>query len=180
MSYGKYEKKGKPLAFLTVTLIVLLVLVCSFSGVAAYLAKGPANNAVNSFEAAQPLNAQVVVQDGKSCVDVGDPGYAVYVRAAVIPNWKQDGSVILTAPDNFTITPGEDWVKHTDGFFYYTKPISSGLTSPIYTSVTANRDPGGEIEVDVAVQAIQALGTTDAVDAVTAVLDAWGVQPDDL
>ena len=129
MSYGKYEKKGKPLAFLTVTLIVLLVLVCSFSGVAAYLAKGPANNAVNSFEAAQPLNAQVVVQDGKYCVDVGDPGYAVYVRAAVIPNWKQDGSVILTAPDNFTITPGEDWVKHTDGFFYYTKPISSGLTS---------------------------------------------------
>ena len=179
MSRGKYQKKGKPLLAVAITLTAVLVLVCSFSGVIAYLSRS-SDDTVNGFESAQPPIPQVVQQNGYSCVDVGDPGYAVYVRAAVVPNWKLDGDVILATPNDFVITPGADWVEHTDGFFYYTKPISSGCTTPIYTGVTSNSKPGGAIDVDVAVQVIQALGTTDGSDPITAVLDAWGVQPENL
>lgn len=179
MSRGKYQKKGKPLLVVAVILVAVLVLVCSFSGVIAYLARS-ADDVVNAFEPAHPPAPQVVRRNGYSCVDVGNPGYAVYVRAAVVPNWKLDGNVILATPNDFVITPGADWVEHADGFFYYTKPISSGCTTPIYTGVTSNSKPGGAIDVDVAVQVIQALGTTDGADPITVVLDAWGVQPDEL
>ena len=179
MRRGKYQKQVKGYLIWAVALVAL-VLACSFPGVVAFLAKSPAGDAVNIFEAAQPPLPQVVLQDGYSCVDVGDSGYAVYVRAAVIPNWKEQEGVVVMTSNGFSITPGPDWVEHTDGFFYYTKPISSGRTSPIYTAVTAGSKPGGTLEVDVAAQVIQALGTTDGSDPLTAVLDAWGVQPESL
>ena len=180
MSRGKYQAKRKPFPVLAVVLLLVLAVSLSSVGVAAYLAKISEKETVNDFEVAPLPTPQVVMEDDIAYVDVGQPGYAVYVRAAVVPNWTASGNVILVAPSDFVITPGDHWVAHTDGFFYYTKPISAGLTSPIYTQVTATGNPGGTMEVDVAVQVIQALGTTDDTPSITAVLDAWGVQPEDL
>ena len=74
-------------------------------------------------------------------------------------------------------TVGSGWFKHTDGFYYYTKPISAGLTSPVITQVESNAEFAGSLGIDIAVQVIQALGTTDGQYEQTAVFDAWGVQP---
>ena len=104
----------------------------------------------------------------------------MYVRAALIPNWKHNDEVIPAPPDGFTFDLGEDWVLHSDGFCYYTKPIHTGRTSEIYTAVHWTQTRNGSLDVDVSAQVIQALGTTDAQDPQTAVFDAWGVQPEDL
>ena len=178
MGRGKFQSKARPLSALTLLLLVLLVVAMSSVGVAAYLAKSSDSNVVNTFSAAAAPAPQVVTRDGKSCVDVGNPGYAVYVRAAVVPNWTHNGAVLPVAPSTFTITPGENWFAHTDGFLYYKLPVSSGVTGPIYTGIGTTEKGNGSIMVDVAVQVIQALGETDGPDVETAVLNAWGIQPD--
>ena len=178
MGRGKFQSKAKPVPALTLLLLVLLAVAMSSVGVAAYLAKSSERDVVNTFTAAATPAPQVVSRDGRSCVDVGDPGYAVYVRAAVVPNWTHNGAILPVAPDTFTITPGENWFAHSDGFLYYKLPVSSGVTSPIYTGIGTTEKGNGSITVDIAVQVIQALGETDGPDAQTAVLNAWGIQPD--
>ena len=180
MSRGKYQSKRKPFPILSVALIVLLVGALTSGGAVAYLAMSPENNVTNTFVQASPPNPQVVNQDGKYCIDVGDPGYEVYVRAAVIPNWKYGNEIVPASPSSFSFTAGDDWILHTDGFFYYAKPISTGCTSSIYTKVDASENPGGILCVDVAAQAIQAPGETDGPDFETAVYNAWRIQPESL
>ena len=77
MGRGKFQSKARPLSALTLLLLVLLVVAMSSVGVAAYLAKSSDSNVVNTFSAAAAPAPQVVTRDGKSCVDVGNPGYAV-------------------------------------------------------------------------------------------------------
>lgn len=176
MSRGKYQSKEKSLPVLLLVVALLLIAAMSTGGIVAYLATAPEKGVTNTFVLASPPKPQVVAnQDGNYCVDVGDPGYEVYVRAAVVANWKYGNEIIPAPPSAFSFTPGEGWVLH-DGFFYYTKPIASGSTSAIYTAVTASANPGGVLHVDIAVQAIQAPGGTDETDTM-AVINAWGVDP---
>ena len=46
------------------------------------------------------------------------------------------------------------------------------------TGIGTTEKGNGSITVDIAVQVIQALGETDEPDAQSAVLNAWGIQPD--
>ena len=127
-------------------------------------------------------------------VDVGDPGYAVYVRAAIVVNWEQNGDenknhFHATAPvagTDYTIslnTGADDpWFLGTDGFYYHKAMVSSGATSNLIETckVVSGKAPDGyHLDVKIIAQTIQALGTTDAVDAngnpTPAVEDAWKV-----
>ena len=158
-----------------VLLIVLLMAGLSTGGAVAYLAKS-ADPVTNTFEIAK--NPTLTVNEDNS-VTVGAFGYAVYVRAAVVPNWKNGNNVIATT-SAFTVNLAVDsnWFLHEDGFYYYKLPVQSGgTTTQIFESVTADPTTNYTLTVDVAVQAIQALGTTDVGDE-TAVLNAWKVQPD--
>lgn len=171
MSRGKYQRKRKPFPLVAVMLIALLVLGISSGGTVAYLSKAADKEVTNTFETAP---APTVTVNEDNSVSIGDHGYAVYVRAVVVPNWKYGDQVVAAAPGEFTITAGTDWVLH-NGFYYYTKPIAKGTTTPICSVTAGNTD---NLVVDIAVQVIQALGTTDADSTKTAVLDAWGIQPD--
>ena len=173
MSRGKYQNKRKPFPILPVVLIALLVVALTSGGAVAYLAKS-ADPVTNTFKMAPDPTLTV---DADNIVTVGNIGYAVYVRAAVVPNWKYSDRIIAADPASFSIEPGDNWF-YTDGFYYYKLPVQSGgTTSPIYTAIKTTSNPGGMLEVDIAVQAIQALGTTDD-DNKAAVLDAWDIQPD--
>ena len=170
MSRGKYQNKRKPFPILPVVLIALLVVALTSGGAVAYLAKS-ADPVTNTFKMAPDPTLTV---NADNSVTVGNIGYAVYLRAAVVPNWKNGNNVIAVSPDKFTVTKGTDWFHHSDGFYYYTKPISNGTTSPICT-VTGDNPGNYTLSVDIAVQAIQALGTTDRTPEISAVLDAWGI-----
>ena len=177
MSRGKYQNKRKPFPILPVVLIALLVVALTSGGAVAYLARSGNDPVTNSFVKTPNPSITVDNDDYSVTVNTGnaDHQYAVYLRAAVVPNWKNGNNVIAVSPDKFTVTKGTDWFLHSDGFYYYTKPISNGTTSPIYTAIETTSNPGGMLEVDIAVQAIQALGTTDETPEILAVLDAWGI-----
>lgn len=182
MSRGKYQAKPKGLPILTVALIVLLAVAIISGGTVAYLAKSAAKPAVNTLLADQNPVVEITNTNGKHYVTVKNTGYAVYLRAAVVVNWKNDTNVIAAPPSDFTIDPGDGWVYH-NGFYYYTAPVTNNLETSLIVldAVEASAQKANyTLTVDIAVQAIQALGTTDGTPEELAVLNAWGVQPESL
>ena len=61
-------------------------------------------------------------------------------------------------------TLGEGWVKHTDGYYYYTKVLETGAdTTPVFDSIViptalTNGDGETEFHIDVQAYAVQAQG----------------------
>lgn len=175
MSRGKYQSKPKGLPILTVVLIALLAVAVISGGTVAYLAQSAASPMTNTFQTTP--NPTLTVNDNYSVsVSTGDDNrkYEVYLRAVVVPNWKSGDNVIAVSPDEFTVAAGTDWFLHSDGFYYYKKSISNGTTGPI-CAVSGDNPGSYTLSMDIAVQAIQALGTTDGTPEKSAVLDAWGI-----
>ena len=128
----------------------------------------------------------------KVYVDVGNPGYAVYVRAVIVASWKKDGQVysqvysqapILGTDYSLSINE-EGWIKGEDGFYYHKEmvvydgenEVSKRTSDLINECKQLTSSPEGyTLHVEIIAQTIQALGTTDNDDNVYAVEDAWGV-----
>ncbi len=154
----------------------------------------------NTFSAAEygePSISDNVEKNGSGhfvknnlAVIAADEGYPVYVRAELVVTWQNaDGIVYGSQP-----VPGTDyaleydtdkWVKASDGFFYYTEKVESGShTAPLIGAQQAleqlsSAPVGYTMHVEVISETIQAVGNTDD-DSASAVLSAWGVQPDQL
>ena len=127
------------------------------------------------------------------CVDVGTPGYEVYVRAVIVATWEKDGDVFAKQPSPDTdyvlqlnVGDGKDWFLGTDGFYYYRYPVQSGAqTDPLVLTYQmcddADVPDGYQLHLQILSQTIQAEGTTDAslgLQGTPAVTDAWGVSVD--
>ena len=95
-----------------------------------------------------------------------------YIRAMIVANWcTADSKVVKTASPTYVGLPGSDWVKHSDGFYYYTKHVAPDqTTSMLFTKCEQGTVPEGEdhLEVNIICQAVQ---STPA----NAVTEAWGV-----
>ena len=95
-----------------------------------------------------------------------------YIRAMIVANWcTADSKVVKTASPTYVGLPGSDWVKHSDGFYYYTKPVAPDqTTSMLFTKCEQGTVPEGadHLEVNIICQAVQ---STPA----NAVTEAWGV-----
>lgn len=125
------------------------------------------------------------------CVDVGESGYAVYVRVAIVVTWKNaDKEVygqIPVAGTDYTIklNVGDDapWFYNSkDGFYYLESMVYSGKTEELIRScyqTAAAPETGYTLHVEIIAQTIQAKGSTDRLDEngnpIPAVTDAWGV-----
>lgn len=113
-------------------------------------------------------NAPDVVKETDGTVDVeNNDDQSVYVRAAVIVNWKMedDGSFFGSNPVedmDYTFTSGNDWFKAADGFYYYSNPVPAGQEAPdlikLFTPVEGRAPEGCTLSVTVSVQTIQAAG----------------------
>ncbi len=121
---------------------------------------------------------EVAVRDGKAVV--GDIGYSVYVRAAVVVNWKDDSGNILgrntEEGTEYTFNSDSGWFKAADGYYYYKSAVESGgETNSLISGFTAIADApkGYSLSLDVSAEVIQCAGWTDdyGTPAVTAV---WG------
>ena len=95
-----------------------------------------------------------------------------YIRAMIVANWcTADNKVVKTATPTYVGLPGSGWVKHTDGFYYYTKPVAPNqTTSMLFTKCEQGTVPEGadHLEVNIICQAVQ---STPA----AAVGEAWKV-----
>lgn len=113
----------------------------------------------------------------KSNVHIQNTGNALsYIRAAVVANWMDaNGKIFNVAWTPASITTGTNWVKGTDGFYYYTSKVKGGavITNDLFTSYTAGNPPTGvpssaHLEMSIIVQAIEAASLSDAQKA------GWG------
>ena len=171
MRHGKYQKRTISPAIWIV--LILAVLGMSFGGARAYLSHA-GGEVENSFTT--EVHPTITVSDDYK-VTVSNTNYAVYLRAAVVVNWKSEGTgnllaALPAAGTDYTV--GSDWVKQ-GGFYYYKQAVTNGeINSPV-VSLTASTKDGYTLIADVAVQAIQAVGQTDSDSPVDAVFDAWGI-----
>ena len=169
---------------------VLLVAAITAGSVVAYL-KLNTGTVQNDFSVA-PEHTPVIdesfdgtiKQDVK--VDIGNPGYAVYVRAAIVITWKNtDGNVLGQAPvkdsDYVIELNTEAWFEE-GGFYYCRNYVNSGNDSPVLIESVKLKDgavvPAGyTLNVEIITQTIQAAGKTDDTET-PAVTDAWGITVD--
>lgn len=181
MSRGKYQAAPKPIPAAALILAVLVLLGTMIGGAAAYLSAS-ADAVANRFEAA-PVPTVTVLENNS--VAVTDPGYALYLRGTVLANWvhKDTGNILAQNPQegtDYQLELGDGWAK-SGGFYYYTAPIQSDFTTaPMVTITIVTSKTGYQLVLKVMTQTIQAVGQTDAEPPVNAVVDAWGVQPEDL
>lgn len=149
------------------------------------------NGVTNTFTAAAEKNPTITEnfqaggwEKANVQVNVGNPGYAVYVRAKVVVNWtNEEGNVLaLYLPEkgvdkDYSITYNTtDWFEGNDGYWYYKKPISSGSTKDLINKCEVLRAApisGYTLQVDILTQTIQVAGVT--ADGKPPVEEAWGV-----
>lgn len=128
-----HRRSGKSAALLVSLLLIIGVTV---GGTIAFLmdSDGPMHNLFNSSQVTTYVDETL---DGTTKKDVkiqntGDTD--AWIRAAVVITWQDaEGNVYGQAPvvdTNYTAwTPGTDWEKGTDGFYYYTKPVAAGAAT---------------------------------------------------
>lgn len=131
----------------------------------------------------------------KVSISVGDTDYPVYVRAAIIFNWKQEGDkgllyfkkpvsdIDYKLEWNAAKWEFSDPDNGGDGYYYYKHPVSSGGTTDYLINkceqLNAFTDELGNeytLNVEIIAQTVQAVGHTDD-DTLMAVEDAWGRKP---
>lgn len=130
----------------------------------------------------ETLNGKV-----KSDVKAKNTGTApAYIRAAVDIYWHQDGTRLWDEPkeepkgeadyeiawsvaDASGANSAYNWVKASDGFYYWTSPVAPGAeTGVLINRVTELKaTEGRNLVVDISTQAVQAMPDE-------AVHDAWG------
>ena len=191
---GKYRRKKRTMPLASWVLILMAVLSLSTGAVVAYLAAST-GAVTNTFTAAQSKNPVILetmseneLTKSNVAVSPNNPGYAVYIRAAVLINWKntENGNVLAKAPVegiDYEVDKGDSgWFEH-GGFYYYTDMISDAAevndqTGNLIDSITVKNpapEDGYTLNVEIITQTIQALGTTDDGD-IPAVQNAWGIE----
>lgn len=188
---GKYQKRSKGIPFFGWILLAVLILSLSAGSVVAWLSLS-GDHVSNSLTRDADQNP-VISEDFKNnikknvCVSVGDTGHAVYVRATILVNWKneRDGNVLAYAPvlgTDYTLDMNEtDWFLK-DGFYYHRALVNSqGSTETLINACQLKNGvipPADyELNVEIIAQTIQALGTTD-MENKPAAEAAWGITVD--
>ena len=175
MRHGKFETPRRQFSPTVWIVLLLAVTAMSLGGVGAYLLHSTEQPVTNTF--VTEAIPQISVSDDYK-VTVSNTNYPVYLRAAVVVNWKSTNgkTVLATMPVEGTdYTVNKDWELKDGNFYYYNRSVTNEtIKAPI---VTVNGTKTNyELVVDVAVQAVQAVGTVDG-GTTLAVEDAWGLTP---
>lgn len=170
--------RAKTWKALIVAALAVVILTAAVGGTMAWLST-KTQDLTNTFEPAK-VTCKVVepgwvngTSTTKSNVSIQNTGTTdAYIRAMIVANWcTADNKVVKTASPTYEGLPGSDWVKHTDGFYYYTLPVAPNqTTSMLFTKCEQGTVPEGadHLEVNIICQAVQ---STPA----NAVTEAWGV-----
>lgn len=166
---------GRKALILMVSLVAILAV--SVGGVLAWLATS-SGEVKNTFA---PGDTEIKIEEKfennvKSNVYVINKGnIPVYIRANLVFTWKDSAGNIIEKPADATLTVTPEnptgWVKGSDGFWYYTKPVAvKGSTTNIIKKATIEfpEGKGYKMDLEVMAQSIQA-EPKDAVEG------AWGV-----
>lgn len=179
------------LSILLITIVTFLI-VTAISVGASYLKNS--GEVKNFFSPADSVTPKIVEKFKESdntvkedvYFEVGDTGYPVYVRAAIVITWQdKDGIVYFSKPTSNTDYEIDlnltDW-ELRDGLYYYKKSVVSGGETSILINkceqIKAAPVDGYTLSVEVIVQTVQAIGYTDGENGTPekeAWKDAWNI-----
>ena len=156
---------------------LFLIVFAMIGSTVAYLVTGT-GELVNTFTPAKTgsdIIDETFKNNVKENVRVTNNGdIAVYVRAREVIYWVDKDSYILATPPadgTYTVTysNSENWIKGTDGFYYYKTSVGAGTSTDILIQNVTWIPPknGEKLIVDIIAETIQL--TPDE-----AVLQAWG------
>lgn len=150
-------------------LSLILVLGLSVGGTLAFLIDdtAPVTNIFTPGEIKTDIteNFNEQVKENVCIKNTAESDVAVYIRAAIVANWVDvSGNIIAPAEENEDYTPFESedgWVKHSDGYYYWTEPVAPGTsTGELIDSCQpyADAKPEGadHLQMTILSQAIQA------------------------
>lgn len=170
MYKGKYSRERKRRPALWAALALALVLTLTAGGTLAYLVSNT-GAVTNTFTPAKPKIEIVEKFDGevKKEITVKNTGdINVYVRVMLVASYQDAAGVCGTHADKVpsSVLPDSDynntdWVKGSDGYYYYRTALASGATTNNLlakgkTIVLNQQENCCKMHVDVLAQAIQA------------------------
>lgn len=158
-------KRKSPLALL-VLVMVMVGLVAG--GTLAYLLTST-NAITNTFTPASTTPDIVEEFDGteKSSIIIQNSGTAAaYIRVALVGNTVDASGHVTGGFDVSVTTLGANWVKASDGYYYYTLPVAGGYSTGELLGSKIVLAEGQTVTV--LAQSIQA-------EPAAAVQEAWGV-----
>lgn len=190
MYQGAYQSKKPPVRRRrrrshkpTLLMMALAIVLGAFAGTTVAYLFTNTDALTNTFK---PANVTTEITEDfknnvKNNVQVKNTGdIDAYIRAAVVVTWQDDqGNVHPTAPvaeTDYTVTFPADtgWVKHTDGFYYYTTAVKTNATTGILLTnckpVEGKAPEGYYLSVEILASAIQS-------EPASAVVEAWGFNP---
>ena len=163
-----------------IIIVALLLAISTATGVTVAYIFTDTTPVENSFE---PVYVSCAIEEEfngttKSNVKVKNTGdINAYIRATFVVTWTNENNNVLgqmpVLGTDYSLALGsEKWMLGSDGFYYYTLPVSSKTSTEILISeitVIGTAPSGYSLSVHVAATAIQS-------EPIRAVTDAWGVQ----
>ena len=165
-SNGSHAGKAAKSSALIIALALILVL--AVGGTVAYIFT-QTDPVINTFT---PTEAKITVdektnnnQKTEIIVKNNSTGVPVYIRVALVANMIDKDENVTGAASVPTFTLGKDWIKGSDGYYYYTKAVPVGESTG--NLLKAPMELSENMQVVILADAIQAMPKQ-------AVIDAWG------
>lgn len=175
----KSGRQGIRMNRTAVLLIAVILLISTAVGSTVAFLATKTEPVENSFEYAD-VSCKVMQDndtDGSSIVQVRNTGtISAYIRVAVVANWMEGDYIAASVSEEYSYhltCSSANWVRGTDGFFYYLLPVAPDASTDgsLLCTVTCPENPEYTLSVEVLTEAIQ---STPA----SAVNEAWGVRVD--
>ena len=157
------QRSRKNTRIITLLIALLLFSALAVGGTVAWLTAN-ATPVKNTFTPSHVACSVTENFDGttKKNVNVTNTGDTeAYIRVKLVTYRVNDGQHIGGTATIPTFTPGTGWVKHTDGYYYYTSPVKpnekpkADLISSITLTGSYNDADGGKQVIEVMAEAIQ-------------------------
>ena len=162
------SRAGRTAKSSALIIALALILVLAVGGTVAYIftQTGPVINTFTPADAKITVDEQTSDNQKTSITVVNNStGVPVYIRVALVANMIDKDKNVTGAASVPTFTPGYDWIKGSDGYYYYTKavPVGGSTGNLLEKAMTLDEN----MQVVVLADAIQAIPKQ-------AVIDAWG------
>lgn len=173
-SNGSHARRTAKSSALIIALALILVL--AVGGTVAYIFT-QTDPVINTFT---PTEAKITVDEEtnsnqKTSITVENisTGVPVYIRVALVANMIDKDENVTGAASVPTFTLGKDWIKGSDGYYYYTKavPVDGSTGNLLKDPMTLSEN----MQVVVLADAIQAEPTTAVTQAWDVTVDSNGV-----
>ena len=163
----------------SLTLIISLIALCAVAvgGTLAWLFDSSEKLENNFYVPDAKIDIEETF-DGREKTNVGVKNTGeteVYVRVMLVETWRNASNQVVAKPEGAVVEydfgSSGDWAEGPGGYYYYTKPLAVGDTTPNLIDKATCKVPEGAalMDLEVVAQAIQSIPTD-------AVKEAWGVE----